>query len=114
VRRLPTAPVASATLIIGYAVAVASGSRPLGGVVLLIGGGWCARAWSTRHDPRTALTLTTVGLIAFIASHILATQIGAWPSVLLVSALAGTVVWVRADLREPSAAAELAFRPPAR
>ncbi|MBA3809617.1 MAG: hypothetical protein H0X28_14680 [Solirubrobacterales bacterium] len=112
--RIPTAPVAAGTLIAGYAVAVASGSRPLGGVVLLIGGGWCARAWSARHDPRTAMTLTTVGLIAFIASHVLGAQIGAWPAVLLVAALAGTIVWVRADLREPAAPAALALRPPAR
>ncbi len=112
--RVPTAPVAAGTLIAGYAVAVASGSRPLGGVVLLIGGGWCARAWSTRHDSRTAVTLTGAGLVAFIASHVLAPQIGAWPSVLLVSALAGTLVWVRADAREPERAAGLAFRPPAR
>jgi hypothetical protein len=110
VRRLPTAPVAAGTLIVGYAVAVASGSRPLGGVVLLIGGSWCARAWSTRHDPRTALTLTTVGLLAFIASHVLAPQVGAWPAVLLVAAFAGTVVWVRADLREPAAPAALFAR----
>ncbi len=112
-RRLPTAPVAAGTLIAGYAVAVTSGSRPLGGVVLLIGGAWCARAWSTRHDRRTALTLTAVGLFAFIVSHVLAPAIGAWPSVLLVSAFAGAVVWVRADVRESSSATGLAFRPPA-
>jgi hypothetical protein len=100
VYRLPTAPVASGTLIAGYAVAVTTGSRPLGGVVLLIGGAWCARAWSTRHDRRTALTLTSVGLAAFIVSHVLATQIGAWPAVLLVAALAGTCVWVAADSRD--------------
>lgn len=98
--RVPTAPVAAGTLIAGYAVASASGSRPLGGLVLLVGGMWCVRAWSRRHDPRTAMTLTTVGLVAFIASHVLAPQIGAWPSVLLVATLAGAIVWVRADVRE--------------
>jgi len=98
--RIPTAPVAAGTLIAGFAVASASGSRPLGGLVLLVGGTWCARAWTRRHDPRTALTLTSVGLVAFIASHVLAPQIGAWPSVALVATLTGAIVWVRADARE--------------
>jgi len=112
--RIPTAPVAAGTLIAGYAVASASGSRPLGGLVLLIGGMWCVRAWSARHDARTAMTLTTVGLVAFIASHVLAVAIGAWPSVLAVATFAGAVVWVRADVREPVATPGLALRPPAR
>ena len=98
--RIPTAPVAAGSLIAGFAVASASGSRPLGGLVLLAGGIWCIRAWTRRHDPRTALTLTSVGLVAFIASHVLAPQIGAWPSVLLVAALSGAIVWARADVRE--------------
>jgi len=44
VRSLPTAPVAAGSLIAGYAVAVASGSRALGGVVLVLAGLWCLRA----------------------------------------------------------------------
>lgn len=112
--RVPTAPVAAGTLIAGYAVASASGSRPLGGLVLLIGGMWCVRAWSARHDARTAMALTTVGLLAFIASHVLAVAIGAWPSVLAVATFSGAIVWVRADVREPATPSRLALRPPAR
>ena len=111
---IPTAPVAAGTLIVGYAVASASGSRPLGGLVLLAGGMWCARAWMDRNGPRTAISMVSIGLIAFILSHVLALAIGAWPSVLLVSAVAAAVVWTQADSRRARAAHELAFRPPSR
>jgi hypothetical protein len=108
VRLTPTAPVAAGTLIAGYAVAVASGSRPLGGVVLLLGGLWCIRAWMQRHGSRTAATLTCVGLVAFAGAHLLGLAIGAWPAVLLMAAGAAAVVWVRADARQRRA---LARRP---
>jgi hypothetical protein len=98
---MPTAPVAAGTLIVGYAVAVGSGSRPLGGVVLLLGGLWCTRAWMQRQGARTAATLAGVGLGAFIASHVIALVIGAWPSVLLVSAVMAAESWRRADTRSP-------------
>jgi hypothetical protein len=95
----PTAPVAAGTLIVGYAVAASTGSRPLGGVVLLIGGLWCVRAWRRRHGARTAVTLACVGLAAFVLSHLLALAIGAWPSVLLVAVVMAAAAWTRADTR---------------
>jgi hypothetical protein len=96
---MPTAPVAGGTLIVGYTVVASTGSRPLGGVVLLIGGLWCIRAWARRHGTRTALTLAGVGLGAFVLSHLLALAIGAWPSVLVVSAGMAAVAWTQADTR---------------
>jgi hypothetical protein len=99
---IPTAPIAAGTFIAGYGVVAASGSRTAGGVVLLIGGAWCAREWWRRRDSRTAAELVGVGLGAFIASHLLALAIGAWPSVLLVAAGMGTAAWVRADARASS------------
>jgi hypothetical protein len=110
-RAIPTAPVAAGSLIVGYAVAVGSGSRPLGGVVMLIGGMWCIRAWTHRHGPRTATTLASVALTAFILSHVLALGIGGWPSVLLVSAVTAGVTWLRADARPPDAAGIGAWLP---
>jgi hypothetical protein len=98
-RALPTAPVAAGSLIAGYAVAVASGSRPLGGVVLLAGGLWCVREWTRRNDTRTAIVLACAGLAAFVVSHVLALAIGAWPAVLLVAAAMALVTWLRADAR---------------
>ncbi|MGA9875428.1 MAG: hypothetical protein WBQ21_06425 [Solirubrobacteraceae bacterium] len=102
-RPIPTAPVAAASLIVAYAVAVSTGSRPLGGVVLAIGGLWCIQAWRRRHGTRTAATLACVGFGAFVISHVLALAIGAWPSVLLVSAVVAAVTWTRADARVLSA-----------
>jgi hypothetical protein len=99
VRRIPTAPLAAASLIVGYAVAAYTGSRPLGGVVLAVGGIWCIRVWVHRCGPRTAVTLGCVGLGAFVLSHLFALVIGPWPSVLLVSCVTALVVWTRADER---------------
>ena len=95
--RSVTAPVAAASFIAGYATAVATGSRPLGGLVLLAGGAWCIRVWLREHDRRTAATLTAVAFAAFVLSHVLALAIGAWPSVLLVAAVTAAIVWQRAD-----------------
>lgn len=98
---MPTAPVAAGTLIVGYAVAVSTGSRPLGGVVLLAGGLWCINAWQRRRGTRTAVKLACVEFAAFVLSHLLALAIGAWPSVLLVSAAVAAAAWTQADSREP-------------
>jgi hypothetical protein len=114
VRTIPTAPVAAGSLISGYAVAVASGSRPLGGIVMLIGGMWCVREWTRRRGPRTAITLACVALGAFIVSHVLALGIGAWPAVLLVSALLAAVSWLRADRPSAPGAPAIALPPPLR
>lgn len=95
--RPPSAVLAAGSLIAGYGVVAASGSRPLGGVVLLIGGLACARVWLARDGRRTALELSGILFGAFVLSHVLALAIGAWPSVLVCAALAGAVVAVRAD-----------------
>jgi len=56
-----------------------------------------------------------VAFTAFVVSHVLALAIGAWPSVLAVSAVTAAVTWLRADSRLlQDTAAPLAFRPPAR
>lgn len=96
--RLPTAPLAAGSLIAGFAVAVATGSRPLGGLVLALGGLACIRIWLLRDGPRTAVILTGVAFAAFVLSHLLGLLIGAWPAVLLVAAFTGAVVWVRSDV----------------
>lgn len=100
--RLPTAAVAAASLIAGYAVAVATGSRPLGGLVLLAGGLWCIRVWMLRAGARAAAVLAAVAFAAFVVSHLLALLTGAWPAVLIVAAFTAAVVWTRSDA--PSAA----------
>jgi hypothetical protein len=126
VRTLPTAPLAAGSLVAGYAVVAASGSRPLGGAVLAAGGLCCIGIWTRRHGRRTAAQLAGVGFAAFVASHLLALAIGPWPAVLIVAAATAAATWQLADkwTLAPAPAATpaptatpargLAFRPPAR
>jgi hypothetical protein len=99
VNRLPTAPIAAFGLIAGYSVAIASGSRPLGGVVLTICGLTCVGLWLRRDGSRTALVLGGAGVLAFALSHVIALAIGAWPAVLLVAALTAVLCWRQSDAR---------------
>jgi hypothetical protein len=95
--RVATAPLAAAGLIAGYAVAVASGSRPLGGMVLAAFGLTCIAIWTRRDGPRIAASLAAAGLTAFVLSHVLGLLIGAWPAVLLTAALTAAVCWRVSD-----------------
>lgn len=114
VRPIPTAPLAGASLIVGYAVVAATGSRPLGGLVLAIGGLCCIGLWTRRHGTRMAAKLAGVGLAAFVLSHVLALALGAWPSVLIVAAATAAVTWTLADAPELESARALALRQPTR
>jgi hypothetical protein len=96
---VPTAPVAAGSLIVGYLVARETGVRPLGGVVLALGAAWCARAWIRDTGRGTTGALLALYLALFAASHPLAKQIGAWPSVLTVAAVEGAAAWTAADRR---------------
>ena len=95
----PTAPLAAAGLIAGFAVAVATGSRPLGGAVLALFGLTCVTVWLIRDGRRTAIGLTVAGLLAFAVSHLLGLLIGAWPAVLLVAAATAGLCWRLSDSR---------------
>ncbi len=95
---LPTAPVAAGSLIGGYLVARITKQRPLGGVVLAVGGAAAASQWRKQGTAVTAVLLGTY-LGGFGASHPLAKKIGAWPSVLSVSALSAGASYLLADRR---------------
>jgi hypothetical protein len=99
IERTPTSVLAATGLIAGFGVAVSTGSRPLGGVVLGACGLACVGVWLRRDDRHTALRLTLIGLGAFIASHVLGLLVGAWPSVLIVSALTAWACWRESDAR---------------
>ncbi len=92
-----TWPVASGSLLLGFAVAQLTGVRPLGGMVLVVGCAWCALRWlRTGGAARTAaLVLLYVG--GFAVSHLIADTLGAWPSVLLVAAVVAAATYVLAD-----------------
>ena len=99
VNRVPTSVLAAAGLIAGFGVAVSTGSRPLGGVVIAVFGLACIRVWLRRDDRRTAVRLTAVGLFAFAFSHVLGLVIGAWPSVFLVAAGTAYACWRVSDVK---------------
>jgi len=89
-------------LIGGWQLARRTGIRPLGGIVLAAGGVLAGREWVRRTSPAVtgALVATYVG--AFGLSHPLAKKIGAWPSVLAVSAATAAASSAAADRRAQS------------
>jgi hypothetical protein len=94
---LPTAPVAAGSLVVGYVVARQTGVRPLGGAVLAVAGGWCAREWVRRAGTGTAAALLGIYAAGFAGSHPLAKRVGAWPAVLAAAAASGAASWALAD-----------------
>lgn len=99
---VPVAAVAAAGLLGGFAVARWSHRRELGGLAFAVAGAWCAREWSRLAGPGVATALTTGYVAAMGGSHPLARKLGAWPSVLTVTAAvmaASTYVEVRGRRR---------------
>jgi tetrahydromethanopterin S-methyltransferase subunit C len=96
---VPTSALAAAGLIGGFAVATGTGSRPLGGAVMASFGLGAIAVWMRRDGAGTAARLTAVGLGAFVISHLLGLLIGAWPSVLAVSAATAWACWRWSDAR---------------
>ncbi|MEY2442805.1 MAG: hypothetical protein QOJ46_2231 [bacterium] len=99
-----TWPVASGSLVLGFAVAQATGVRPLGGVVLAAGAGWCALRWRRRVGTARTGALVAVYVGAFVASHLIADTVGTWEAVFLVAAVVGLAVLLVADLPASRAA----------
>jgi hypothetical protein len=100
--RVATAPIAATGLVAGFGVAIATGSRPLGGVVLAACGLACIAVWLRRDGRRVTIELTVAGLLAFAISHLLGQVIGAWPSVIVVAAVTAALCWRLSDARRLS------------
>lgn len=79
--------VAAATFLAGFGVAELTGVRAIGGLVLLAGGAWCARAALQLAGPVSSAALVAIALALFVASHALGHLIGAWPAVTVSAAL---------------------------
>ena len=94
-----TAPLAALGLVGGFLAARETGIRPLGGVVLGLAGIYAGRSWLANSGPAATAGLSAVYLGGFGASHVLAKRIGAWPSVLVVSALTAGASHLLADRR---------------
>jgi hypothetical protein len=103
-RELPTWPVAAGSLVVGFGVAEVTGVRPLGGVVLLAGAGWCALRWRREAGAGRTAALLLLYALLFAGSHVLAGALGAWPSVVLAAAVMGAGAWSLADARPRTAA----------
>ncbi|MEU8821349.1 hypothetical protein [Actinoplanes sp. NPDC048796] len=99
--RVSTAAVTAASLIGGWQVARSTGVRPLGGAVLAAGGVLAGREWARRTSPAVTAGLVATYLGAFGLSHPLAKRIGAWPSVLAVSAVTAAASYALADRKAP-------------
>jgi len=95
----PTSLVVATGLLGGYAIARFSGRRELGGLFLGACGVWSARQWNRVGGPGLAAGLGLTYAAAFGASHPLAKRIGAWPSVLAVTAVASGAAATLADRR---------------
>ncbi len=99
--RVPTAPIAAAGLIAGFGVASPPG-RARSAASCWPPAGWPASPCGLRRDgPRVTVTLTATGLVAFALSHVLGRVIGAWPSVIVVSAVTAALCWRLSDARRP-------------
>jgi hypothetical protein len=99
---VPTAPAVAGGLIGGFAAARYTGRRELGGLVLAGAGGWCARSWLRSSGPGVMGVLLGTYLGAFGGAHGLAKKIGAWPSVLGVTAVAAGATYLLADRADAS------------
>jgi hypothetical protein len=77
---------AAACLPVGFGVAVATGVRPVGGVVLVILAALAGR-WSGAPVQRQAAWYALVALL-FGLSHVLGHVIGTWPAIAVVTAAA--------------------------
>ncbi len=94
---IPTAPIVAAGLLGGYTTARVTGVRPLGGVVLAAAGAAAYREWIRGSGPVAAGVLITVYVAGFGASHPLARRIGAWPSLLAVTAASAGAAYALHD-----------------
>ncbi len=71
----------------GFLVARRTGRRELGGALFAAAGAWCARDWYRASGPAAAAGLSVLYAAAMGGSHPLAKRIGAWPSVVAVTAV---------------------------
>lgn len=92
---MPAWPLALACLPVGFAVAELTGSRPVGGLALVVGG-LATVAVSRAPVPRRA-AWGAVALVCFVVSHLLADGLGAWGSVAVVAAVTGAAGWALLD-----------------
>ncbi|GAA1353684.1 hypothetical protein [Falsarthrobacter nasiphocae] len=98
-KSVDTAPVVAFGLIGGFLSARVTKVRPIGGAVLAAAGLYAGRTWSAKAGAGTTAALAAVYLAGFGLSHPLAKKIGAWPSVLTVTAASATAAHFLSDTK---------------
>lgn len=101
VSRLPVAPVAAVGLVLAFALAQGTGVRWPAGAVLLVTAAVCLALAVPRVGWRRPLVVVAVGLVVFVASHVVADVLGAWPAVLTAAAVLGATGWWLVDRARP-------------
>lgn len=96
-----TAALSALGLVGGWLTARETGIRPLGTVPMVAALGWANRSWVAKGGAPLAVGLTTGFLGAFGLSHPLAKKIGAWPSVITVTAGMATAAHFLSDVKKP-------------
>jgi hypothetical protein len=89
---VPSSAIAALGLAGGFAVARRTGRRDLGGALFAAAGAWSARDWYRGSGPAAAAGLSVLYAAAMGGSHPLAKRIGAWPSVLAVTAVTAAAI----------------------
>jgi hypothetical protein len=84
---------------VGFALAQLTGVRALGGAVLLATGAVCWLWWRRTAGARVARGLLAAYAALFVAAHLLAPWVGAWPAVFAVAVTMGLLTWALADRR---------------
>lgn len=98
--RIPTALIAALTLVVGFAVGQVTHVRALAGVVLVAGLAWCVVRAVPRAGWWRVAVVVLVGAAAFVASHLVAPALGAWPAVVLAAVVVGAASWWLVDARD--------------
>ena len=94
-----TAPLVGLGLVGGWVTARETGIRPLGTVPMIAALGWANRTWVAKGGAPLAIGLTGGFLGAFGVSHPLAKKLGAWPSVITVTAAAAGAAHFLSDAK---------------
>lgn len=87
-------------LVGGWLTARETGIRPLGTIPMVAALGWASRSWVKKGGVPLAVGLNGVFLGAFGVSHPLAKKIGAWPSVIAVTAVAAGAAHFLSDAKK--------------
>ena len=96
-REINTAAVIATGLVGGWLTARETGIRPLGGVLMAAAGVWAGRSWAAKTNVATTAGLSGIYVGAFGLSHPLAKNIGSWPAVLSVTAVASGAAYALSD-----------------